>query len=367
MHVEMHVKIHARSSGRGAVGAAAYQSGTSIVAKAAYRSGEQLRSERHEQTYDYRKKDDILYTEILAPEDAPDWVHDRTALWNEVERKENRKNSQLAREALLILPRELSTEQMTGLVQGYVKDTFVSQGMIADVAIHSPLSSDGDRNPHAHVLLTMRGINADGWEARKNGAHLGQLDAKGKVSEIWNRKETLEHWRSEYQRYVNDALEGAGVQYRADLRSNKDKGLERIPQAKKGPGNYIEEAQKQSRNLELYRERQRRNAMIDAWHRQAKQAWAREGDWIHNSGWHGVNVAVASSQNAMQAAGPRHQEVQQRLEQQHAEKRAQQLARAKAREQQYLMQQAALAQRKALDLQRQKSTMRPPRGRGYER
>jgi hypothetical protein len=54
---------------------------------------------------------DVDHTEILLPEQAPVWMGNRQTLWNAVEAGEKRKDSQLARELQLALPRELTTQQ----------------------------------------------------------------------------------------------------------------------------------------------------------------------------------------------------------------------------------------------------------------
>jgi len=70
-------------------------------------------------------------------------THDRTTLWNAVEKSERAKNAQLCRSMRLALPKEFTLEQNINLVQEYVNENFVSRGMVADIAIHDK----GDGNP----------------------------------------------------------------------------------------------------------------------------------------------------------------------------------------------------------------------------
>lgn len=84
--------------------------------------------------------------------------------------RENRKskNSQLAREIEIALPKELDREKQIELVREYVKENFVKVGMCADIALHDK----GDGNPHAHILLTMRPLNEDTtWGAKSKGIY----------------------------------------------------------------------------------------------------------------------------------------------------------------------------------------------------
>jgi len=183
--------------------------GQSAVASASYRSGEKLRDEQTEQTK-YYKREVQPENHILAPSHAPSWVQNREFLWNEVERSETRKNSRLAREINIALPRELSNEQQTELIKGYVQEQFVDKGMIADIAIHR----DDKENPHAHVMLTTREISEDGFTTKNRD---------------WNNKELLEQWREQWSEHANKALEKENIQERITHQSHADRGLEILP------------------------------------------------------------------------------------------------------------------------------------------
>jgi len=189
------VKVISRASGR------------SAVAAAAYRSGERLTDERLGKCHDYTRKSDIEHREIMAPDRTPDWMLDRSRLWNGVEAAERRKDAQLAREVEISLPRELDAEGRRALVDSYVREQFVSQGMIADVSLHRGHSADGQEQPHAHVMLTMRDLTGEGF---------------GKKNRDWNAAERLEGWRSAWADHANQALERAGCDERIDHRSLKD-------------------------------------------------------------------------------------------------------------------------------------------------
>ncbi|MGH8259768.1 MAG: MobA/MobL family protein, partial [Steroidobacteraceae bacterium] len=68
--------------------------GHSAVAAAAYRAGESLVEGSTGITFDYRRKQGVEHSEILAPENAPDWGRDRLKLWNAVEAAETRRDAQ---------------------------------------------------------------------------------------------------------------------------------------------------------------------------------------------------------------------------------------------------------------------------------
>ena len=186
--------------------------GRSATASAAYRAGEKILDMRTGEIHDYRKKKGVDDQIILAPNNAPDWVKNRAKLWNEVERIERRKNSQVAREIKLAIPVELNLSQQIELVKTFATEQFVSQGMVADVTFHD-LDS---HNPHAHIMLTMREIDEKGFSPKKN--------------RDWNKRELLEKQRSAWAISANLALEKAGVREKIDHRTLEAQGINRIPQ-----------------------------------------------------------------------------------------------------------------------------------------
>jgi hypothetical protein len=228
MHANLHINAISRSAGRNVVAASAYRS---AVACAAYRAGEQMQDDRYNKTHDYSRKENVLHSEIIAPKGAPEWMSDRQKLWNGVEAFEKRKDAQLAKEIILTLPRNLDLNQQKEVVQGFVRETLVDKyKLVADFAIHSPDASDGGKNPHAHIMFTLRPVEGEGFGKKLTGYN-GGLDSR----------EVLQDWRSSYERLLNKASENAESGIRFDLRNLKEKGIEREPQPKIGPKvNYME-------------------------------------------------------------------------------------------------------------------------------
>ncbi|WP_081791459.1 MobQ family relaxase, partial [Paracoccus yeei] len=147
----------------------------------------------------------------LAPEDAPDWVQDRAALWNAVEATETRKNSQVAREIRVALPHELDHAQRVELVREFCQREFVNRGMVADIALHAPGREGDERNHHAHILLTTREIGPEGFTTKNRD---------------WNAKELLEGWREAWAQDTNRALERCGAHERVDHRTLEAQRIE---------------------------------------------------------------------------------------------------------------------------------------------
>src|SRR3546814_15775353 len=74
--------------------------GSSAVASAAYREAERLHDDRLGRDHDLSNKAGVVHSEILAPEGAPERLHDRATLWKEVEAGEKRREAQLARDEI---------------------------------------------------------------------------------------------------------------------------------------------------------------------------------------------------------------------------------------------------------------------------
>ena len=193
--------------------------GQSSVASAAYRAGARLIDERTGEIHDYTRKAGVTHSEVIAPDATPEWMKDRAQLWNAVEAIETRKNSQLAREIQLSLPHELEPEQRKALVLGFVREQFVNQGMIADVAIHAPSAAGDERNHHAHIMLTMRELTGEGFHSKKATP----------TARSWNSDEMLLQWREEWANHQNRALERHGHAARVDHRSYEAQGVDREP------------------------------------------------------------------------------------------------------------------------------------------
>jgi Ti-type conjugative transfer relaxase TraA len=213
--------------------------GRSAVAAAAYRSASELDDQRQGQSFDYSDKPHVVHSEIILPEGAPTWMGDRSQLWNAVELGEKRKDSQVAREVEFAIPRELSQAEGIALAREFVRREFVTRGMVADLNVHWE-----EDNPHAHVMLTMREVNGQGFGA--------------KVA-AWNRVELLKEWREHWADRANEHLHRAGYDMHIDHRSYRDQGVVLEPTSHLGKavdemrarGEYAERA----RRLEEVRER----------------------------------------------------------------------------------------------------------------
>ena len=262
--------------------------GRSAVAASAYLSCSRLYNDYDGIQHDYTKKQGLVWQQVFLPEYAPQGWQDREKLWNAVEEVETAKDSRLAREFVVALPIELSREQQIELLQTFIQEQFVPDGMCADAAIHD---TDG-HNPHAHILLTVRPLDEQGrWQYKtekeclcmRNGEEQGftsaefraaqnegwekqypykvgkkkvymvpsEADAQGLVradkhpkstrygrqnpiSERWNSEEQLILWRAAWADAANRHLERYGHDERIDHRSNAARGLDELPTIHEG-------------------------------------------------------------------------------------------------------------------------------------
>ncbi|EEU3686194.1 TPA: MobA/MobL family protein [Escherichia coli] len=187
--------------------------GMTSVAKAAYHARTRITDDRIGETFDFSHRTDLHGHIILAPVSAPAHiVESSSTLWNEVERVERQQNGQTARYFDVAIPVELNNDDKRKLVAEYCQKNFVDKGMIADIAFHD---LDG-KNPHAHVMLTLKTITAAGF---------------GKKDRSWNDKKIMIQWRESWATMSNSYLEAAGSEERIDHRSLRTQCADALTQA----------------------------------------------------------------------------------------------------------------------------------------
>ena len=225
--------------------------GESVIAKAAYNARDKLKDDYYGKTHDYSKKDDLVFSKIFLPEHIPKEFSKREYLWNEVEKIEKSKNSQLARNLLFTLPRELNEEDRIKLISEFIEENFTSKGMIADCNIHNPTASDNEEQPHAHILLTLREIDEQGnWKAKSKKEYI--LDENGEKIKLkscnyksrkvnlndWNEPDKAKEWRENFSKKANEYLARNNIDKRIDPRTFGEQGREELPQVHLGTASF---------------------------------------------------------------------------------------------------------------------------------
>lgn len=198
----------------------------SIVAHAAYISGTKLYDKESKRNWNYTGKDEVKFSDVLLPANAPERLKDASTLWNEVDELESRADAQLARSFDVALPNQWSEDQCKRVMLDFVNENFVNEGMAVQVGLHMK-----EGNYHFHVLAPLRGFNDDGtWQNK--GKSVFVLDQSGEKIPIlnedgtqkvrkngrkvwlrkvvstnnWGDKNTLKKWRENWAEEVNKYL-----------------------------------------------------------------------------------------------------------------------------------------------------------------
>ena len=210
------------------------------------------------ETYYPKYSEDLVETEVLLCEYAPDEYMDPAVLWNAVESYEKGENAQLARTYRVELPNEWSYELATEVMRDYIQRNFVDNGMCAQFAIHdSENKKTGQRNLHCHIMLTMRGIDENGqWMPKQKkeycldekGERIPLIDKKTGEQKVdsrnrkqwkcktvptndWSSREKAKIWRKDLVDTINGVNEKLGMTENYwEHRSFAERGLDIIPE-----------------------------------------------------------------------------------------------------------------------------------------
>ncbi|BAP81949.1 Ti-type conjugative transfer relaxase TraA [Bradyrhizobium diazoefficiens] len=214
--------------------------GRSAVLAAAYRHCAKMEFEAEGRTVDYSNKRGMAHEEFLVPADAPAWLRtiiaDRSvagaseAFWNKVEAFEKRADAQFAKEFIIALPVELTTEQNIALMRQFVVEQVLSRRQVADWVYH-----DEPGNPHVHLMTTLRPLTEDGF-GPKRVAVIGEDGQplrmqSGKIAyRLWagDKQEFLEQ-RNGWLDLQNQHLALNGHEIRVDGRSYAERGIDVVP------------------------------------------------------------------------------------------------------------------------------------------
>lgn len=273
-----HVDIVSRSKGH------------SVIAKAAYNARDKLQDEYYGKTHDYSKKEDLVFSKIFLPEHIPKKFSNREYLWNSVEKIEKSKNSQLARNLLFTLPRELNEQDRIKLISEFIEENFTSKGMIADCNIHNPMASDHEEQPHAHILLTLREIDEKGnWKPKcrkeyildENGEKIKLKSGNYKSRKVnlndWNEPDKAKEWRENFSKKANEYLARNNINKRIDPRTFKEQGREELPQIHLGTSSY----QMEKKGIQTERGNQNRKIIaLNLEFRKLKEELSKLTSWI---------------------------------------------------------------------------------------
>ena len=266
--------------------------GHSAVEQSGYICREKMYSEYDGKTYYPKCHEDLVHSEVLLPENAPEEYKDPAKLWNSVEMFEKKSDAQLARTWRIELPNFWTYQFAIMFVRMLCERLFVSKGMCVQFAIHDSENDKGQRNLHAHIMLTLRSIDEQGhWMPKQkkiyltdeNGERIPVIDKKTGQQKVdkqnrkqwkcttiktndWDNQEYSKLWRKELTDAINSANDELGMtQDFWEHRSFKEQGLDIIPQIHLGEkASAMERAGIQTIRGNINRDIIKQNAIINA-------------------------------------------------------------------------------------------------------
>ena len=184
-------------------------SGGSAVRSAAYNGREAITAERTGEVFYFRNRDAPEHHEVLLPEGAPERFGRSAELWNAAEAAERRKDAQVAREIVLALPadREVTTEDRVAMARSFSQAHFVSKGLAVQLDVHAPHGAEAESeraNWHAHLLITTRRVERDGFNAKKARDLDPEVRQAGGRARVADGAAWGELWRDHQDQYFRE-------------------------------------------------------------------------------------------------------------------------------------------------------------------
>lgn len=190
--------------------------GQAVLASLAYRIGQNLTCERYGKTFKYEnRQNSIEHVDLFLPKDTSDLsFYNHENLWNKVEARETKSNSQLAREIVVAIPAELNEIERIQLVQKQCQWLVEKYGVAVSVALHKP-NDIAEKNYHAHIMFTTRSLENNEFGDK-----------------IVFKKEQVKELRKVWETLANTALERYDT--KIDCRSHNDAQNPKIPTKHEG-------------------------------------------------------------------------------------------------------------------------------------
>ena len=200
-----HVAVRAQSRAKGHTAAAGLS----------YRCGVPLLCPRTDVLHSYSGRGvDVAATGIESGVPTP-LKGSLDALVAGVEAAELRRDSKIARDVQIALPRELNLQDQIDVTKVFVERLTARYETVAAWAVHVPTAdSDGDRrNSHAHVWMATRSLD------KTTGALAGKLL---QLDEIPRSRTEIREIRLLWERTVNEMLAKRGKEARVDVGRRAD-------------------------------------------------------------------------------------------------------------------------------------------------
>lgn len=201
-----HVEVSPLSRGKG----------RSLGSVLSYISGKEVHDNYSGKTYRHRRFD-LVQCRVYLPPSSPNALRDLQCLCDELNKVEKRKDARTGRLFICSLPNELMPGEWARIVNEFIQENFVSQGLCAVAAIHrGKLPSNHPKsNPHVHIIVSTRTVGPEGFNPKKDREH--------------NQRSYIEIWRRAWARVQNRAYERCHVKKRVSHESLRVQGVERKP------------------------------------------------------------------------------------------------------------------------------------------
>ena len=191
--------------GRTACGSSAYRACDKIIDNAGNR-------------HDFTRKGGHVAGGVVLPAGAPAELLDRQTLWQRHDQKEVRKDAQIFREVEVGLHNSLSYDAAERVCVAIARRA-ADMGMCTQWDIHDKTNKKGERNLHAHLMLSMRELLEDGTFGKKNRSW-------NKYNGGMNLADVLRPYAAQL---MNDELDKIGVTDRVEYLSFVERGIDKIP------------------------------------------------------------------------------------------------------------------------------------------
>lgn len=173
--------------------------GKQLAAAVAYVTRTELRDPETLISYGYESRgEDLVGSEVLLPDGAPESLRDLQQLVDAMESAEDRHDARTGKEGNFVLPRELPREEWMPYARAFLQKTMVSKGVPVLFAVHEGLASDGELNVHCHWIAGTRRIDP------KTGLF------EGKKAGLLDTRAQIHSFREDFETYTNSKLADLG-------------------------------------------------------------------------------------------------------------------------------------------------------------
>ena len=189
--------------------------GGNACRKGAYNARTIIKDQKTNITYNFSNRGDNVYHDILLPEGVDQRFKNISELMNSVEHAERKGNSQLLKDVVIALPddKELDLQDRINITHEIIKEMeWVKEGLAVQVDIHEP--HDGEKNWHAHLLVTTRRFTEDGKRLGAKARDLNPEFKTGKDGNFIIPEEDIIHERG--KRVINEYFKKLGLENRVD-------------------------------------------------------------------------------------------------------------------------------------------------------